>query len=588
MRAASGIVSVIEQHVTLKKAGRTWKGLCPFHGEKTPSFHVDEAKGFYYCFGCQAGGDVFKFVMQQEAMSFPEAIRHLAERAGLAVPEPRQATAADGLRERIFAVNAAAQDVFSELLLECRDDGARRAVRYLEDRGITRELACSFGLGWAPDEWDFLGPELSRRSDRSARFEQREITAAGLCVARENGSGCYDRFRGRVTFPIRALSGRIVGFGGRIVGDGEPKYLNSPETPVYTKGRHLYALDKARAAIRRSGRAILVEGYLDAIALHAAGFEETVAVLGTALTPEQAHRLSRFAREVVVNFDGDAAGLRAARKSLEALLAEGLDVRVVALPDGEDPDDHVRRRGAESYRALVDAAPGCFEFLLEVARREHDLDNPAGRVAALNDLLPFVVQVDDRLLRSELLDAACHGLGIKSATARREVERALKQGRSQVDWTSGGAEAAVDATMAEKTLLTWMLADGRARAAFRDIVGDEGIGQLPKAELYRAVLAEPVEHLDVSRLLDQLEDDGLRALVSACAVTPSSEPLDDQDLRAKVLSFLEGMGISDAEDARRRKADVDRLLAEALRQGDRDEARRLLAEAQALGKAING
>jgi DNA primase len=580
VRRAASIVQVVERHVALKRAGRTLKGLCPFHAEKTPSFTVDEAKGFYHCFGCQAGGDVFGFVMQQEAMTFPEAVRHLAEMAGVAVPELRTPSAGDALRERILEINRAAQEAFVSELAAARTGEAREAAAYLERRGIGRDVVEAFGIGYAPDDWDFLSDRFGRR------YELRELTASGLCVPRESGRGAYDRFRGRVTFPIRALSDRILGFGGRVIGDGEPKYLNSPETPVYTKGHHLFGLDRARGPVRRGGRAILVEGYLDAISLHAAGVTESVAVLGTALTAEQARLIARFASEVVVSFDGDAAGQRAARKSIEVLLGEGLSVRIVKLPGGQDPDDFVRREGAEAFRHVVDAAPGYFEFLLGVAAREHDLGSPAGRVNALNDLLPFIVQVKDRVLRSELTDAAVHGLRIRGTLLKDEVGRALRRGQAKVEWKDAGPGAAVEATMAEKTLLSWLLADGRVRQALQDLTGDEALAQLPRAECYSAILAEPADRLDIPRVLSRIDDPGLRALVATCAVEEGLEPFPADAVHEKVRSFLEGLGHSPVDVARRRKAEINRQIADAERSGDREQMRRLMTEAQALGRAI--
>ena len=434
VRRAVSIAQVVEQHVSLKKAGRTLKGLCPFHSEKSPSFHVDEAKGFYHCFGCGAGGDVFKFVMQLEALNFPEAIRSLAQRAGLAVPERTAPSPADELRERVVAINAAAQEIFRAELTSSTSasNGAADALAYLSRRGIGPEVIESFGLGWAPESWSFLGPKLR------GRFDERELLASGLLVASDRAKAPYDRFRSRVTFPIRAVSERIVGFGGRIVGDGEPKYLNSPETPVYTKGQHLFGLDRARLGIRRAGFAVLVEGYLDAIALHAHGVDSAVAVLGTALTPEQARLLSRFTRRVVLNFDGDEAGLRASRRSVAVLLAEGIDVRVMALPAGVDPDDRVRAIGGEAYQKEVERAEGFFEFVLRAAAKEHDLSSPTGRIAALQDLLPYLTGVDDPLLRSELVDSAAHGLGVRQELVKDEVRRQLAQSHGTPGVHTGG------------------------------------------------------------------------------------------------------------------------------------------------------
>ena len=573
VRHAVNIAQVVGEHVSLKRAGRTLKGLCPFHAEKTPSFHVDEAKGFFHCFGCSAGGDVFAFVMRQESMTFPETLRLLAEKAGVQVPERSAPTEADAMRERVLALNHAAQQAFVE---QMGSHGAKEALAYLSRRGIGSDIVASFGLGWAPDSWDFLSSSLA------GRFEARELTASGLVVARPTGSGVYDRFRARVTFPIRAVSERVVGFGGRLIAAGEPKYLNSPETPVYTKGRHLFGLDRAKSSLHRSGRAILVEGYLDVISLHAHGITEAVAVLGTALTPEQARLLARHAKQVVLHFDGDEAGHRATRRSIELLVAEGLDVRVLELPAGSDPDDRVRSIGGEAHAKALDEAPGFFEYLLRIARKEHDTSSPTGRLAAFNDLLPLVTTVQDRFLREQLEDAACDGLGIKPGLVRDAVRRAVKKGLPVVDVPAQPPEV----SHAESALITWLITDDRAREAFREMAGDV-VAALPKAAIFQAILDQPRGALRVESVVDGLTEEWQRQLVGRCAVDQHHEPLDFGAVREKVSSFLAELGVSPSHDARRRKHEVVQLLKDALGRNDRVEAARLMSEAHELARTIH-
>lgn len=581
-------MQVVEQHVSLKRAGRTLKGLCPFHSEKTPSFHVDEAKGFYHCFGCGAGGDIFRFVMQLEALTFPEAVRTLAERAGLRMPDrvldgpgAERQRRDEELRSRVLEINQAAQELFADQLAGGgRSQAAREALAYLERRGIGAEIVRNFGLGYAPDSWDFLAKRLGQR------FPAEDLLASGLLVPSDRGRAPYDRFRHRVTFPIRAVSDRVVAFGGRLLGDGEPKYLNSPETPVYTKGRHLFGLDRARAAIRGAGQAVLVEGYVDAIALHAHGIENAVAVLGTALTREQAQLLGRFTRRVVLSFDGDAAGLAAARRSLEVLLAEGLDVRVLELPQGRDPDDHVRAVGGEAYLRSVATADSFFDFLIRRATREHDRATPTGRVAALNELLPYLVAVPDRVLRSQLEDAACLGLGIPQGLLRDEVRRAVRQGQRQVEPATDGKELET-LPHAESALLAWLLADGEAREAFRAMVDEDALADLPRSAIFRAVMDDGDEPFSVQAVVDRLGDDWHRRVVMHHAVAIDREPIERERLEDRIRSFVEQLGLSPRHAARRRKAEVDRELERALRIGDADTARRLMAEAHELGRAAH-
>ena len=341
VRNASDIVEVVGQYVTLKKAGRTWKGLCPFHQEKTPSFTVSPERQTFHCFGCGAGGDVFRFVQETERLTFPEALRHLAERAGIELPRWQ---GGDGESGRLVEATEEAAQLYRRALL---DPGLGAPARQLlRDRGIGEDVEQRFGLGFAPAGWDFLSSRLERR------FGREGLLQAGLVLEREGG-GVYDRFRHRLMVPLRLPSGRTVGFGGRAVGGEEPKYLNSPETAVYRKGQFLFGLGEAREAFRAGQPAILVEGYFDGLVLRQAGFEAAVAAGGTAFTPEQARLLSRFVESVVVVFDGDAAGRVAARRALAPLLSAGLAVRVGSLPEKEDPDSFVRAHGAARFEAEI-------------------------------------------------------------------------------------------------------------------------------------------------------------------------------------------------------------------------------------------
>lgn len=358
VREANDIVDVVEQCVSLRRAGSNYKACCPFHEEKTPSFVVTPSKQIWHCFGCGAGGDVFAFVMQFHGMSFPEALRYLADRSGIALPEYRAQPGEVG-RDDIYTVNARYAEWFHDMLL--RQEAGHAAREYLQQRGIHAELAKAFGLGFAPDSWTGACQSAALRS-----LPQAHVRAAGLAKARQDGS-LYDLFRNRVIFPIHGAGGDIVAFGGRTIGDDDAKYINSPETPVYRKGSQLYNLHRARRAIQQAGYAILVEGYIDAIRLSAAGFEQTVATCGTALTAQQAKVLGRHADQVVVVYDGDAAGRTAAEKAAGLLLETDLDVRLAVLPEGQDPDDYLQAQGAEAFRALVAEALDFVDFVLRDA-----------------------------------------------------------------------------------------------------------------------------------------------------------------------------------------------------------------------------
>jgi DNA primase len=351
VREAADIVQVIADVVTLRKSGRNWMGLCPFHGERTPSFSVSREKGTYYCFGCKRGGDVIDFVMETERLTFAEAVERLANRFSVELPvatgaDRQRRDEADALREVIDAAQA-------WLVRRINDDRPRA---FLERRGVSQADALEFGLGYAPAEWRGLYDTLQ------PRFGERALVAAGL-VMEGDGGRVWDRFRDRVTIPIRLPRGTLVAFGGRAVGDDPPKYLNSPETALFSKGRVLFALDRALRSFARTDRAVVVEGYFDCLALHQAGFTETVATLGTALSEHHAKELARRVRRIVVCFDGDAAGRAAAVTALGTLLAADLDAAALLLPDGQDPDELVRREGAEQFGRRLDGAPSAADFL---------------------------------------------------------------------------------------------------------------------------------------------------------------------------------------------------------------------------------
>ncbi len=396
------IVEVIDRYVPLKKAGANYVACCPFHSEKTPSFSVSPAKQFYHCFGCGAHGTAIGFLIEHSGKTFPDAVEELARDAGLDVPRIERA----GDKER----REEAQDL-NELLLAAAKFyrgklmDAPLAIDYLKQRGLTGEIAARFGVGYAPDAWQGLAAILPNYDDPA-------LDAAGLVVNGDAGKR-YDRFRDRVMFPIHDSRGRVIGFGGRVLGAGEPKYLNSPETPVFSKGRELYGLFLARNAIRDAARVVVVEGYMDVVALAQHGVEYAVATLGTATTPVHAHKLFRLTDNVVFCFDGDNAGRKAAWRALEntlPVLADGKNASFLFLPDGEDPDDFVRRRGKDAFERAVVAAVPLSEFLLSELAIRHPPTSSEGRAALVAAARPLVGQIEApvlaAILRKRLADLA--------------------------------------------------------------------------------------------------------------------------------------------------------------------------------------
>jgi DNA primase len=391
------IVEVIDMRVPLKKAGKDYKACCPFHEEKTPSFTVSAAKQFYHCFGCGAHGTAIGFLMEFEHMSFPEAVEELAGRAGLSLPKEAEVASerADSTAGLLTVLEEAARYYRAQL----RE--APRAVTYLKGRGISGEVAAAFGLGYAPDGWDNLISLLG-----TTPAEREVLIRAGLAIRKDTG-GCYDRFRDRVMFPIHDYRGRIVGFGGRIIDKGEPKYLNSPETPLFHKGRELYGLFRARESMRKAGRVIAVEGYMDVVGLAQFGIDIAVATLGTATTRDHLERLFRFVPEIVFCFDGDRAGREAAWRALDVVLPvlhEGRHAAFMFLPEGEDPDTLVQKEGKEAFLARSRAALTVPDFLFKGLAEQVDMSRSTGRLQLAELAQPYLSKVPAGLLREDMLD----------------------------------------------------------------------------------------------------------------------------------------------------------------------------------------
>lgn len=412
------IVSLISGHVNLKKAGRNYLGLCPFHKEKTPSFTVSPDKQIFYCFGCGEGGNAVAFTMKINGMSFPEAIRHLANKAGVTLPE-RSLTPEDrkeiGIREELVGVNRVAATAFGKNLFSA---AGKQAWKYLHERGLREEAIRAFRLGYAFDGWRHLRDYLQKEKIPSRVAEQ-----AGLLVAKEDGS-FYDRFRGRLMFPIDDINGRTIAFGGRIIGAGEPKYLNSPESPIYTKGRNLYGLNVTRESIRQKGYAVVVEGYFDLISLWNAGVTHVVATLGTALTREHVELIRRYTTQVAVVFDPDEAGRKALGRSLELFLAGNVQLKAVVLPDGYDPDDFVRTFGPERFLEAVEKAGPAVEYYIDsVLGNRGDLQHDRDM---LKEAVSFIARIDSVVERNLFVRRIAERLGVDEDLLKKEVAAQAK------------------------------------------------------------------------------------------------------------------------------------------------------------------
>ena len=448
LKRHADIVAVIQDYVSLRKTGATYKGLCPFHGEKTPSFHVNREKGFFHCFGCGAGGDVFKFLELREGVSFPDAVKLLAQRFGMTLPELEQSDeqrAGTAERESLLKVHDAAAAWFQQQLSS--GPGARARAQ-ISSRGITDPTRDALGLGFAPR--DGLREALLQQG-----FSQALLLRAGLLVQREDGS-VVDRFRNRLMVPIRRETGSVIAFGGRALdADQQPKYLNSPETPIYSKSRTLFGLNLSKGAIRESGFAILVEGYFDFAQVYQAGFQAVVASCGTALTPTQAQQLRRFTGKVVLSFDPDAAGQGAAAKSCEMLVAEGFEVNVAMLPAGDDPDTYVRKQGREGYGSRLRTSKPYLDYLLDRAAARHNLRNSEGRARFVADVLPVIERIPDRTRQELFVEAVAGRAGIGGDSVWAQVPKAVT--RREPALTSSELPGLGQVTKAEKGLIWWLV-----------------------------------------------------------------------------------------------------------------------------------
>jgi DNA primase len=519
VRRTADIVRLISDHVGLRKVGGSWKGLCPFHQEKTPSFNVRSEPPLFHCFGCGEGGDVFKFVMLRERVSFPEAIEIVARRFGVPVPERSFEPGPDRkAREELLAVLEAAAEHFSRNLWTAP---GRHAREYLLGRGFKKETLERIRAGAAPDGWGDLLDALRRR------YAPTVLVNAGLVVERQDRSGHYDRFRNRAVFPIFNESGKVVAFGARSLDGSEPKYLNSPETAAYQKSRTLYGLSWAKEAIRREGRVVLMEGYLDVARALEAGVEEAVATCGTALTGSHARLLRRFSERVVVNFDQDAAGQKAARKSIEILLgeAEELKVQVVALPEGHDPDSYLKAHGAEAYRQRLGEAPDAMEWLIARAAAENDVTTPSGKAAYLNALLPALLRIQSAVERAAWLPRIAERGGLDPRATEVELRRAA------ASRTAVRPEAVAPAPSrperptllpAERWLLALIVKESPGLDEALAELSDHDLDGLASAEVLRAARALYLRGVRVTAagLAAELANEESRALVTEMAVSP--------------------------------------------------------------------
>jgi DNA primase len=547
VRERASIFEVISEYVGLKKSGVNYLGLCPFHTEKTPSFNVNPAKGIYHCFGCGVGGDVVSFIMRIEGMAFPEAVRFLARRVGVEIPDRPQTDAEkrrSDEREHLYEVHETAVRYYEKVLLEEKAGEPGRA--YLRRRAVDGETARAYRLGFAPDSWDGLARYLERK-----RIPLEEAEKIGLLRKRDRG-GYYDGFRNRLLFPITDLQGRPIGFGGRVLDDSLPKYLNSPESPIYRKSDVLFGMGTAKHAIREKGEAFIVEGYFDHLALFRAGFRNVVATCGTALTESHLKLLKRFAGKALLLFDADKAGKKATLRAMELFLEAGFPASVVQMPPDEDPDTFLERYGVEAFSRVVGEAKPVFEFFFRDLCRQHEAGSVEGKVAILSELAPRLDKIADQVERDLYVREVARVLAIEESDVRRKVRRTAAPGspaQARVKRVAG-AEEMLLSLMGKYTEIVHLVADFGPERIFSPAL-------VPMAEeiVSRVVAGDAI---DWSEILDRVVSGEERSRLAALLVEEDHlEAMDVRKAFEQCCQTLEKIALKEIRALRMRLAQTD-------------------------------
>ncbi|EQB63902.1 MAG: hypothetical protein RBG1_1C00001G1481 [candidate division Zixibacteria bacterium RBG-1] len=513
VRGASDIVDIISEYVPLKKKGANYFGLCPFHAEKTPSFSVNQAKQIYHCFGCGEGGNVFTFLMNHDKLGFTEALKLLARKSGIKLPKPQQDKKTADLNDQLYYANSVANAYFKQTLNQ--KNLSEKAKTFLKQRGVDSTAEEKFSLGYAPDKWDgFLSFAQSKGLD------PKILVTAGLIVPKSDGKGYVDRFRDRLMFPIFNISGKIVGFGGRTLNPKEEaKYMNSPETPIYQKGKILYGLSFSKDSIREEGKAIIVEGYMDFISLFQAGIKNLVATSGTAFTTDQARLLSRHAQEVFLLFDSDSAGQQAAVRSLDILFDQGFEVKIVSFPQGEDPDSYVKKSGSEKLTELIEKAQNWIEFRTNRLGKKFSTFTIVEQEKIIADFMETASKIKNEVRRELFLKKLSESLEMNENILRKNLNRKIAPAKSQ-NKTGGTLPLRRTTETLEKEFLRillegeYLIEKVQGKLSVEDFVTSE------HREILRLLFQSHKEHqpLSVSSMLDKIKDGKIRNLITEISV----------------------------------------------------------------------
>jgi DNA primase len=571
VQSLNDIVEIISNYVPLRRAGKTFKSVCPFHQERTPSFIVNPERQIFHCFGCGAGGDVFSFLMKYENITFPEALKQLAERARVPLPEPNRDEKKESLAGKLFEINEAASQYYRN---NFEAESGKAARLYMEKRGFKPQELAEFGVGYASPEWRGLSDFLAKKG-----FAEEILLRSGLVVKSAQGS-CYDLLRGRVIFPIRNAQGKVVAFGGRVLTQDLPKYINSPETEIFRKRREFYGLNLAKRHIPEEPRMFIVEGYLDQIRLYAAGFRNTVATLGTALTDEHVRILKRYVQEAVLVYDGDKAGESASLRGMEIFLKEGLSVKLLALPPGLDPDDLVRKSGAAEFEKLSRGAQDLFDFKLAALLKKYDRGDSLGLLKITGEFLDTFAVIPNAVLLDRYVNRLAAVLGVQADSIRKEL--AKLKARKTEPGSSGGMEEKKDqppgtASEEEFMLLGLLLLDpGRLEKVLEEITVDDFTSEeARRVFLTLKTLFDDGEKITFASFLGGLRDEALKTRLLRVTFF-------EMDEFARAKASADCVRRIKLKKLEKEKADLERKIAQAEAEGRQQDLLRCMKQLQTL------
>lgn len=579
IREGADIVSVISEHLSLKKTGQNYTGLCPFHSEKTPSFIVSPTKQIFHCFGCGAGGNVFHFLMKYENLTFPQAVRSLSERAGIKIPEVnKRDEKIEDAKEPLYKANELAMEFFSRNLAEAKE--GEKARQYLEKRGIERKAIQEFNIGYSLPQWD-----ASYRHLRQKGIETAALEKAGLIIRKDSGDGFYDRFRDRLIFPIFDLKKRVIGFGGRVLDSSLPKYINSPESPIYIKGENLYCLEKARQEIGKRGYLLIVEGYLDAIMTYQKGIKNVSATLGTALTPGHLRLIKRFTSNIVLAFDPDSAGKKAAIRSASLFIENGMKAKVASLSEGTDPDTFLREKGVDAFVDKLKNSEKLLDFVIIETKGKEALNAIDEKIRVVDEVLPLISRLPNKIERNAYIRRLAEELQLDEKDIFAELEnRAQKKGYKLEDkkqsLKTGTAHSGIQRRMghsgakAEEMLIHLMLNDESIAKRVKDHLSPDDFKE-PLLKRLTGIIYNVIESGKEFNTVFKTEDAEMASLFSAL----SMRELDYDDREQSFydcVQKIKGAGIKE------KMKNLQEKLRTAEKNGDKDSSRRILEEIKLL------